>query len=516
MSYPLTIAPGNVLEAPIRFQPTSIGSKSSTISVLSNDPTGPKTVVVSGTAPAPRLTLVVPDNGDFGEVRLGRFTDRDLVINNRGPCQLSVTGLVSSAPIFVTPQVASFPLTVDGGDSITVPIRFQPTTRGSATATLTIFSNDPNSPAVVNVSGTAWPPLPVAGTALEGYRLSNDSQHVFFIGTDKYVHELDITAGAVWDDNDLTTLAGAVPPTATSALAGYRLSDDSKHVFFIGTDNHLYELYITAGAGWVYNDLTALARAVPPTATSALDGYRLSDDSKHVNFIGTDNHVHELYITGGGRWVDNDLTTLAGAVPPTATSALEGFRLSDDSQHVFFIGTDNHVHELYIAGAGWVDNDLTTLAGAVPPTATSALEGYRLSDDSQHVFFIGTDNHVHELYIAGAGWVDNDLTTLAGAVPPTPTSALDGYRLSSDSQHVFFIGTDSHVHELYIAGAGWVDKDLTTLAGAVPPTPTSALDGYRLSDDSKHVFFIGTDNHVHELYFTASAGWVDNDLTALT
>ena len=98
------------------------------------------------------------------------------------------------------------------------------------------------------------------------------------------------------------------------------------------------------------------------------------------------------------------------------------------------------------------------------------------------------------------------------------TSALEGYRLSDDSEHVLFIGIDGHVHELTHTGAGWVDNDLTTLAGAsaVLPTATSALDGFRLSDDSEHVFFIGTDNHVHELYFTAAAGWVDNDLTALT
>jgi hypothetical protein len=92
------------------------------------------------------------------------------------------------------------------------------------------------------------------------------------------------------------------------------------------------------------------------------DGYRLSDDSQRVNFIGTDNHVHELYITRGAGWVDNDLTAIAGAVPPKANTALDGYRLSDDSQHVNFFGTNNHVHELYIArGAGWVDNDLTAL-----------------------------------------------------------------------------------------------------------------------------------------------------------
>jgi hypothetical protein len=474
LAYPLRVDSGDSIDVVVRFQPTVHGpSLPGAITIVSNDPASPHVVPVRGAAPAPKANVIIANAGDFGEVRLGKFTDRDLVINNLGPCPLRVTGIVSAAPVvFVTPSVVGFPLTVDGGDSIAVPIRFQPTNRGSAAAVLTISSDDPSSPAVVPVSGTAWPPLPIAGSPIEGYRLSNDSQHVNYIGTDKHVHELYITAGAAWVDNDLTEEAGAVPPIttpATSALEGYRLGDDSQHVFFIGTDNHVYELYITAGAGWIYNDLTALARAVPPNPTTALDGFRLGDDSKHVIFIGTDGHVHELQIARGGRWADNDLTTLAGpgAVLPNPTTALDGFRLGDDSEHVNFIGIDGHVHELTHTGAGWVDHNLTTLAGA-------------------------------------------------GAVLPTAGSALDGFRLSDDSEHVFFIGTDSHVHELTHTGAGWADNDLTTLASAVPPIPTTALDGYRLSNDSKHVNFIGTDNHVHELYFTTAAGWVDNDLTALT
>ena len=192
---PAIIKPGsNSTSSSATRRPTQGPPEVATIRVLTDDPVDAVDLLATGTCGIAALETVIPDNGDFGEVRLGRFTDRDLVINNRGPCRLSVTGIVSSAPVFVTPQVVSFPLTVDGGDSIAVPIRFQPTPRGAATATLTIVSNDPNGPAVVNVSGTAWPPLPVAGTALDGYPLSNDSQHVFFIGTDKHVHELDITA----------------------------------------------------------------------------------------------------------------------------------------------------------------------------------------------------------------------------------------------------------------------------------------------------------------------------------
>jgi hypothetical protein len=129
----------------------------------------------------------------------------------------------------------------------------------------------------------------------------------------------------------------------------------------------VHELYIAPGAaGWVDNDLTALAGAAKPRTgppPSALAGYWGSDSSVHVNFIGTDGRVHELYIRPGASWVDNDLTKLAGAELPAVDTALAGYWGSDSSVHVNFIGTDGHVHELYIApGASWVDNNLTALA----------------------------------------------------------------------------------------------------------------------------------------------------------
>ena len=67
--------------------------------MLTDDPDAVD-LLATGTCGIAALVTVIPDNGDFGEVRLGSFTDRDLVINNRGPCPLSVTGIVPSAPAF--------------------------------------------------------------------------------------------------------------------------------------------------------------------------------------------------------------------------------------------------------------------------------------------------------------------------------------------------------------------------------------------------------------------------------
>ncbi len=99
--------------------------------------------------------------------------------------------------------------------------------------------------------------------------------------------------------------------------------------------------------------------------------------------------------------------------------------------------------------------DLTSLAGGIVPKVSRAFNAYWGTDNSQHVNYLGSDNHIHELYRASGAsptdWTDNDLTALAIAVQPHPETAFVSYWGSDSSQHVFFIGIDDHVHELYIA-----------------------------------------------------------------
>jgi hypothetical protein len=143
LSYPLNIAPGSSLEVPIRFQPGSFGPKSATITVTSNDPGGPKKVTVSGDAKAPRLAVVIADSGNFGNACLGSFADEFVILSNSGHCTLSVLSLTSSSGEFLIPNVLSYPLSIAAGGSLEIPIRFQPTSFGAKSATLTVASDDP-------------------------------------------------------------------------------------------------------------------------------------------------------------------------------------------------------------------------------------------------------------------------------------------------------------------------------------------------------------------------------------
>ncbi len=153
--YPLVVGPGDSVELPIRFQPGGFGAKSATLTVTSNDPGSPKTIRVRGTAPAPLLGLSIADTGDFGEVCVGSFRDEPLTLTNSGACALSVTGITSSSPEFLVPEVVSYPIVIAAGASAEVQIRFEPTSFGAKSATLTVTSNDPAGPRTLALSGTA-------------------------------------------------------------------------------------------------------------------------------------------------------------------------------------------------------------------------------------------------------------------------------------------------------------------------------------------------------------------------
>jgi len=152
-SYPLSIGPGDSLDVSLRFAPTGQGAHAASVTIISNDPGSPHVLRVSGFAPSPRLSVVIPDTGSFGKVCIGSFRDLPLVLDNSGKCTLAVKRISSSSPEFLTPEVITYPLTIGAGDSMEIPIRFQPVSLGTKTATITIDSDDPLGPRTIDVSG---------------------------------------------------------------------------------------------------------------------------------------------------------------------------------------------------------------------------------------------------------------------------------------------------------------------------------------------------------------------------
>jgi len=153
VSYPLTVGAGDSIALPIRFQPASFGAKAATITLISNDPAQTRIIAISGTAPAPELDLIIVNTGNFGEVCIGSFADKELTLLNSSPCTMTVTNIASSASEFVVPNVLAYPIRIAPGTAVEVPIRFEPASIGSKSGTITVTSDDPTGTKSVAVSG---------------------------------------------------------------------------------------------------------------------------------------------------------------------------------------------------------------------------------------------------------------------------------------------------------------------------------------------------------------------------
>lgn len=144
-SYPLQIAAGTAVAMPIRLAPTSFGAKAATITVASDDPTGPKAVSVSGIAPPGRL--VVTGSTCIGGVKECCLGERTIALCNVGDCDLHVTSLAFKRPSRHWTLVNNpFPATLKPGSCLSVLIRYRATEKCPRACELVITSDDPVTP----------------------------------------------------------------------------------------------------------------------------------------------------------------------------------------------------------------------------------------------------------------------------------------------------------------------------------------------------------------------------------
>jgi hypothetical protein len=237
-------------------------------------------------------------------------------------------------------------------------------------------------------------------------------------------------------------------PAAVGRPAAYAWeADRTGHLFYRSADNYIHELWFAADSGWQHAHTTYLTGA-PPAAGDPCGYAWEGDGTQHVFYRGADGHIHQLWYIADSRWHRSDVTFDTGA--PLAAGDPCGYAWEDDrTQHVFYRGVDGHIHQhWYIAGSGWHRSDVTFDTGATPAAGDPCGYAWEL-DRTQHVFYRGTDNHVHELwYVADTGWHHSDTGQAAGA----PLAAGDpcGYAWEGDaSEHVFYRSQRGVLQELW-------------------------------------------------------------------
>src|SRR5437870_3763944 len=152
LTFPLTLPPGQSSTFSVQFAPTTTGSASGGISLVSDAPNSPSTIALSGTGVQPQLSIR-PPSVNFGNVVVGTTNTQTITLTNSGTADLTIPQATVTAAGFSISRL-SCPLTLPAGLSTPLSIQFAPTAAGSVSGSVSLVSNAPNSPTIIPLTGS--------------------------------------------------------------------------------------------------------------------------------------------------------------------------------------------------------------------------------------------------------------------------------------------------------------------------------------------------------------------------
>src|SRR5207245_1549798 len=90
LTFPLTLAPGQSSSLSVQFAPTATGSVSRSVSLVSDAPTSPCPIALSGTGVQPQLS-VTPPSVSFGNAVVGTTNTQTITLTNPGTANLTIS-----------------------------------------------------------------------------------------------------------------------------------------------------------------------------------------------------------------------------------------------------------------------------------------------------------------------------------------------------------------------------------------------------------------------------------------
>jgi subtilisin family serine protease len=321
---------------------------------------------------------------------------------------------------------------------------------------------------------------------------------------------------------DPATVAGSITGNATQGVVNNAGTGSPNRLLYSGfaeqalyyldTNQHVDELFLN-GNTWTNGDIIAATGGTAASSTSALTSIVVGG-SHAVYYVGTDQHVHELF-WNGSAWSNGDVSAATGAPAASTTAGLTSI-VSGNSHAVYYVGTDQHVYELFWNGSTWTNGDLIAATGGTPSSSTGGLTSIVTSPGAHAVYYVGTNQHVYELFWNGFAWSDGDLTAATGGTLSGSASGLTSILISSVAYAIYYIGTDQHVYELFWnGGPAWTVGDVTAATGGALAASASALTSFLSGSTTHAVYYVGTNQHAYELFWNGVA-WSNGDVTAVT
>lgn len=239
---PLALGVGQSGTFTVAVDPTAAGNVTGTLTVAGDGGSSPAVANLSATAVSasqPQLS-VAPTSIDFGTVSNGLKGTANLVLNNLGSADLTISMLTLTGNGFGISGITT-PKTISAGQSAQATVTFSPTTASAASGSIAIVSNDPTNPTLnITLSGTgssapsgqlsASPTSLSFGTVAIG---SNPTQQVTVTNTGNAAVQISkitpsgagfavsgLTAPATLNPSQTTTLSVSFAPAATGSVTG--------------------------------------------------------------------------------------------------------------------------------------------------------------------------------------------------------------------------------------------------------------------------------------------------------
>ena len=154
LTLPLSINPGLSGTFNAQYQPAAAGAASGSLTIVSNAPTSPSVISLTGTGVAATQILSLSTNTvSFGNVDTGTSSTQTVTVTNTGNSNVQISQITASGTGYSL-SGAGVPVTLTPSQKLTFSVIFGPTVTGTASGSVTITSNATGSPSTVTLSGS--------------------------------------------------------------------------------------------------------------------------------------------------------------------------------------------------------------------------------------------------------------------------------------------------------------------------------------------------------------------------
>jgi hypothetical protein len=202
-------ASGGSCSLSITFTPTTVGTRTGSVTIVDSAPGSPHTLSLTGTGAVPGVALQ-PTSLTFGVTAVGTTSATQRVtLTNSGGATLTITRIQGSGDFAETNDCTA---TLAGGSACSIDVTFTPTADGTRIGTLTISDSAADSPQSLNLVGGVSPDFSISATTSTASISAGGTAH----------YNLTVAGNALFSGTIQFTCTGAPAPCKLHGIARHR------------------------------------------------------------------------------------------------------------------------------------------------------------------------------------------------------------------------------------------------------------------------------------------------------